>query len=94
MVSPEEGRWDVSVKSNAVCLERVSDSDNQLFEDLLAPDEARELAKLLTKFADKVDQSGNSDTSDDQKTDNPDKPDETDESDKSGMPEDSDESSD
>ncbi len=94
MVSPEEGRWDVSVKSNAVCLERISDSDKQLFQDLLAPEEARELAKLLAKFADKVDQSGDSDTSDDEKTDNRDKPDETDKSDDSEKPEDSDKSSD
>ena len=94
MVSREEGRWDVSIKSNAVCLERISDGDKQLFEDLLAPEEARELAKLLTKFAEKVGQSGNSDKSDDEKTDNSDKPDETDKADESEKPEDSDKSSD
>ncbi len=64
MVSQEEGRWDVSVKSNAVCVERISDSDKQLFEDLLAPKEARELAGLLTKFADKVDESEKAEKSD------------------------------
>jgi hypothetical protein len=63
MVRQEEGRWDVSVKSNAVCVERISDSDKQVFEDLLAPREARALAGLLTKFADKVDESAKSDES-------------------------------
>ena len=64
MVRQEEGRWDVSVKSNAVCVERISDDDKQVFEDLLAPQEARELAGLLTKFADKVDESENSENTD------------------------------
>ncbi|MCV7444424.1 hypothetical protein H7K33_19495 [Mycobacterium paraense] len=64
MVRQEEGRWDVSVKSNAVCVERISDSDKRVFEDLLAPREARALAGLLTKFADKVDESAKSEKSD------------------------------
>jgi hypothetical protein len=64
MVRQEQGRWDVSVKSNAVCLERISDGDKQLFEDLLAPEEARELAGLLTKYADKADESEKSEDSD------------------------------
>jgi hypothetical protein len=48
------GRWDVSIKSDAVYLQRFSNSDEQVFEELLAPDEARQLAALLTKFADNL----------------------------------------
>lgn len=50
------GRWDVSIKNDAVHVERFSGSDEQVFDDLLAPDEARRLAGLLTKFADKLDE--------------------------------------
>ncbi|OBG32647.1 hypothetical protein [Mycobacterium sp. E3198] len=78
MASQEEGRWDVSVKSNAVCLERISDGDKQVFEDLLAPQEARALAGLLTKFADKVDESDKSETTD--QSEDSDKSENTDES--------------
>jgi hypothetical protein len=94
MVRQEEGRWDVSVKSNAVCVERISDGDEQLFEDLLAPQEARELAGLLTKFADKVDESEKSDESDesDESEGDDDESDESDDSDDSDESEDSDES--
>ncbi|MCV7091177.1 hypothetical protein [Mycobacterium interjectum] len=94
MVRQEEGRWDVSVKSNAVCVERISDGDKQLFEDLLAPQEARELAGLLTKFADKVDESEKSDESDesDESEDDSDGSEESEEPDDSDEPEDSDES--
>ena len=85
MVNHEKGRWDVSIKSNAVCVERISDSDKRLFEDSLVPDEARELAGLLTKFADKLGESGHSDGSDDSdKSDESDESDESDDSDKSG----------
>lgn len=82
MVNHEKGRWDVSIKSNAVCVERISDSDKRLFEDSLAPDEARELAGLLTKFADKLGESGHSDKSHD--SDKSDESEESDDSDKSG----------
>ncbi|MDT5260857.1 MAG: hypothetical protein QOD10_5937 [Mycobacterium sp.] len=75
MVSNEGGRWDVGVKDNAVNLERISEGDERLFDDLLAPEEARELAGLLTKYADKVDESKDSDESDES--------DESDKSDKS-----------
>ncbi|BBY22180.1 hypothetical protein [Mycobacterium stomatepiae] len=57
MTNQEGSRWDVSIKSNAVCLERISDDEDHVFEDSLASDEARELAGLLTKFADKLDES-------------------------------------
>lgn len=61
----EGGRWDVAVKDNAVYLQRVSDDNKQLFEDSLASDEARKLAELLTKFADKADASEDSDKPED-----------------------------
>src|SRR3954469_17855683 len=61
MVGHEGGRWDVGVKENAVYLERIADGEEQLFEDVLDPDEARALAGLLTKHADKISESGDSD---------------------------------
>jgi hypothetical protein len=67
MVRHEGGRWDVSIKDNAVYVERISDSDKRLFDDLLASEEARDLAELLTKYADKLDESGDSDDSDESK---------------------------
>ncbi|WP_301148250.1 hypothetical protein [Mycobacterium simiae] len=63
MVRHEGGRWDVSIKDNAIYLERISDSDEQLFDDSLAVDEARGLAGLLTKFADKLEESEEPDES-------------------------------
>jgi hypothetical protein len=57
MADQEGGRWDVGVKDNAVYLVRVSDSDERLFADHLAPEEARKLAELLRKYAGKVDES-------------------------------------
>jgi hypothetical protein len=65
MVGQDGGRWDVGAKNNAVYLERISESDERLFDDLLAPEEARELAGLLTKYADKLDKSEDSDKSSD-----------------------------
>ncbi len=101
MVRQEEGRWDVSVKSNAVCVERISDSDKQVFEDLLAPQEARELAGLLTKYADKADESEESDKSensdkseDSHESEDSDDSEGTDESENTDKSEDSDESDD
>jgi hypothetical protein len=63
MVRHEGGRWDVGIEANAVYLERISESDEELFDDLLAPEEARQLAGLLTKYADKLDESDDSDDS-------------------------------
>src|ERR1700757_1944369 len=57
MVGHEGGRWDVATKHDGVYLERISESDERLFDDLLAPAEARELAGLLTKYADKLEKS-------------------------------------
>jgi hypothetical protein len=75
MADQEGGRWDVGVKDNAVYLVRVSDSDERLFADHLAPEEARKLAELLRKYAGKVDESAedgddkNDDDADDADTD-------------------------
>jgi hypothetical protein len=74
MVRQEGGRWDVGTKDNAVYLERISESDEQLFDDLLAAEEARALAELLTKYADKVEDSEDSDDdSDDEDSDDSEK---------------------
>lgn len=93
MVSQKGGRWDVGTKDNAVYLARVSESDERLFDDVLAPDEARDLAGLLTKYADKAAESGDaqkesdesdrSDESDDAEADESDESDEDDEDDES-----------
>ncbi len=91
MASKEGGRWDVGTKDNAVCLERISDSDERLFDDLLEPEEARELAGLLTKYADKAAESDGPEDSDDDSDDSEDSDDSDDED--SGD-EDSDKSSD
>jgi hypothetical protein len=64
MVRHEGGRWDVGIEDNAVYLERISESDEELFDDLLTPEEAHQLAGLLTKYADKLDDSDDSDDSD------------------------------
>ena len=92
MVRQEEGRWDVSIKSNAVCLERISDGDKQLFEDLLAPEEARELAGLLTKYADKAGEAEKSDDS--EKSDESDEASDKSEDEDSAKSEDADKSED
>ena len=80
MVGHEGGRWDVGVKSKTVYVQRVSDSDKPLFADALAPEEARELAGLLTKYADKADESRDSGKSDEsEESDESEKSDESDE---------------
>jgi hypothetical protein len=61
MVRHEGGRWDVGVRDAAVYVERISDSDERLFEDSLAAEEARDLAGLLTKYADKLDEARDAD---------------------------------
>jgi hypothetical protein len=101
MGSHEAGRWDIGIENNAVHVERISDSDKQLFEDFLAPDEARELAGLLTKYADQLDESGDTDESDgsdgsdeSRKSEESEESDGSDESKKSGDSDKSDESGD
>ena len=91
MVRQEGGRWDVGTQNNAVYLERISENDKRLFDDLLAPEEARELAELLTKYAAKLekadstktDDSGKSDKSDDGDSEDSDNDEDSDKSDKS-----------
>lgn len=68
MAEHESGQWNVAAKENRVYLERASDDGELLFGDSLEPHEARQLARALTKFADKLDESprsGDSDGSDD-----------------------------
>ena len=65
MAEREGGQWNVAVKNKAVHVERVSDSGEQLFGDVLEPDEARQLGELLTKHAGKVGESDQSDDSED-----------------------------
>jgi hypothetical protein len=60
MVNHQGGRWDVGTEGNAVYLERISESDERLFEDSMSPEEARALAGLLTKYADKAEASEDS----------------------------------
>ena len=55
MVRQEGSRWDVGTKDNAISLERFDDSNQRVSEDVLEVGEARELAALLTKHADKLD---------------------------------------
>ncbi|OCB20861.1 hypothetical protein A5674_04400 [Mycobacterium malmoense] len=65
MVRQEGGRWDVGIKDKAVYLERVSDGDERVFDDSLDSGEARKLAELLTKFADKLDNSNDDEDDED-----------------------------
>lgn len=98
MVRQEGGRWDVGIKDKAVYLERVSDGDERVFDDSLDSGEARKLAELLTKFADKLDDSDDSDDSDesDESEDDGDDDDgddgDDDDSDDADQPEDSEDS--
>lgn len=54
MVEHEGGQWNVATKQNEVYLERMSEDNERMFEDSLAPEEARQLARLLTKHADGI----------------------------------------
>lgn len=80
MVSQEGGRWDVGAKDDSVYLARVSESDEPVFTDVITPDEARDLAGLLTKFADKAEGADDSAESDDDSEESDDT-DDTDDSD-------------
>jgi hypothetical protein len=62
----EGGQWNVAAKDDSVYLERVSEDNEPIFSDSLEPEEARQLARLLTKHAEKLidsDQSSDSDKS-------------------------------
>jgi hypothetical protein len=65
MVRQEGSRWDVGTKDNTITLERFDDSDERVSEDVLEVDEARELAALLTKHADKLESPDDDDSSED-----------------------------
>ncbi|KUI20763.1 hypothetical protein AU193_06385 [Mycobacterium sp. GA-1285] len=60
MAEHESGQWNVAAKDDLVYLERANDSGELLFGDSLEPHEARQLARALTKFADKLDEGGRS----------------------------------
>jgi hypothetical protein len=64
MVRQEGSRWDVGTKDNAITLERFDESDERVSEDVLEVEEARELAALLTKHADKLASSDEDDSND------------------------------
>jgi hypothetical protein len=75
MAREEGSRWDVGVKDNAITLERFDESDKRVSEDVLEAEEARALAALLTKHADKLDSShkaGSKDEDDSDKDDSSD----------------------
>ena len=83
MVSEAGGRWDVGIKDNAVYLERRTEDNERLFEAQLEPEEARELARLLKKYADKSDSTGEDASRDEDSSDNEDSDDDDDSTDKS-----------
>lgn len=89
-------RWDVGTRDNAITLERFDDGDERVSEDVLEVEEARALAALLTKHADKLessdrDKSSDSDkSSDDEKSSDDDESDDSDDSDDSEKSEKSD----
>ena len=69
MVRQEGSRWDVGTKDNAITLERFSEDDERVSEDVLQVEEARHLAALSTKHANKIESSdkGKSKDKDDSK---------------------------
>lgn len=67
MARKEGSRWDVGTKDDTITLERFDDSNDRVSEDVLEVDEARELAALLTKHADKLESSDKGDSKDDSK---------------------------
>lgn len=50
----DDGRWDVGATDGVVLVERRGADDKRMFTDRLEPDDARRLAELLSKFADKA----------------------------------------
>jgi hypothetical protein len=62
----EGSRWDVGAKGNTITLERFDKDDERVSEDTLEVEEARELASLLTKYADKIDSSDEDKNKDDE----------------------------
>ena len=96
MAEHKGGQWNVAVKENEVYLERVSEDNERLFDDSLAPEEAREFARLLTKHADKISESGGAskdDDSDDEDSDDDSDDDDSDDEDSDDEDSDEDEKS-
>lgn len=84
MAEHQGGQWNVAVKENEVYLERVSEDNEPMFDDSLAPEEARQLARLITKHADKISESGaatKGEDSDDEDSDDEDSDDSDDDAD-------------
>ena len=98
MAEHKGGQWNVAVKENEVYLERVSEDNERLFDDSLAPEEARQLARLLTKHADKISESGagskDDDSDEDESEDDSDDSDDSDDDDEDEDDEDSKDSKD
>ncbi|MFI5509402.1 hypothetical protein ACIA48_18200 [Mycobacterium sp. NPDC051804] len=92
MAEYKGGQWNVAVKENVVYLERVSEDNEQLFDDSLAPEEARQLARLLTKHADKISEPGAASKDDD--SDEDESEDSSDDADEDESDDDDDESDD
>lgn len=67
MARQEGSRWDVGTKNNVITLERFDEDNERVSEDELQVGEARELAALLTKHADKIE--ADKDTDDEDKKD-------------------------
>jgi hypothetical protein len=92
MADDEAGRWDVGAKSGAVYLERFSGDDDRTFGDVLTPEDARQLAGLLTKFADKAEEAESEDPKDSDSDDAEDSDADSDDADDSDDDEESDKS--
>ena len=78
----EGSRWDVGTKDNVITLERFGDDDERVSEDVLEVQEARDLAALLTKHADKIESSDKEDKDDSSDDDDSDDDDSSDKDDK------------
>lgn len=79
MARQEGSRWDVGTKNNVITLERFDEDNERVSEDELQVDEARELAALLTKHADKIESAkGKDDSKDDDSSKKDDKEDDSD----------------
>jgi hypothetical protein len=83
MARQEGSRWDVGTKDNVITLERFDDSNERVSEDVLQVEEARDLAALLTKHADKLDSSDEDDSKDEDEPKDDDDSDEDESSDDS-----------
>lgn len=77
MAREKGSRWDVGTKDNAITLERFDDEDGRVSEDVLQVEEARELAALLTKHADKLESAKKDDSEDDSDDDSGDSDDDS-----------------